>query len=88
MYQVVCTKTLDNADDVAVKVLDYEDKKIAIKCFDEKVKTILDKVFKNEFLSVKVSMHARRALIHVENAHYLVALVKDGGLFDNASFNL
>ena len=83
MFQVVCTRTLDNADDVEAKVFDYEKKTDAIACFNEKVKAKIDEAVNNEYLQVKMSMHKHKALIQFEGAHYLIAIVKDGGLFSN-----
>ena len=82
MYQVVCTRTLDNVDDAQVHVFDYADKKDAIECFNEELSKTLKKAIDNEFLQVKMSMHNYRALIRFESTHCLIAIVEDGGIFD------
>ena len=85
MYQVVCTKTCDHADDAKVKVFSYSEKNAAIACFNENVNKLLAKCTGNEFLQMKMSMHQHKALIQIEGTHYLIAIVEDGGLFDKAS---
>lgn len=83
MYQVVCTCACDNADDAVVKVLDYTDKDTAVACFNEKLKELIGKAAANEYLQLKMSMHHHKALVQIEGTQYLVALIKNGGLFSN-----
>ena len=83
MYTYIYTKTLDNADGIVTKALDFEDEDDAIACFNDKVKALIEEALSNKFLQFKMSMHKRKALVQIEGVHHCVAMVKDGGLLQD-----
>lgn len=83
MYTYIYTKTLDNADGIVVKALDFENEDDAVDCFNDKVKALVEEAFNNKFLQFKMSMHEHKALIQIEGVHHCIAIVKDGGLLQD-----
>jgi len=77
MFKVIYTKTLDNADDIVAESWEYENLNLAIKLFNERVNKLVAEVLKNEFLKTKISIHRHKALIHIEDCHYCIAVVDD-----------
>ena len=83
MFNVIYTESLDNADDIISKSFDYEDEKDAIALFNEKVQKLMNEILGNEYLKSKISIHRHKALIKMENRHYVIAIVKDSGIFNS-----
>ena len=79
MFNVIYTESLDNADDIISKSFDYED---AIALFNENVQRLMSEILGNEYLKSKISIHRHKALIKMENRHYVITIVKDGGILD------
>lgn len=82
MFNVIYTESLDRADDIISKSFEYEDEKDAIAFFNEEVKRLINEILGNEYLKCKISIYRHKALIKIENRHCVIAIVKDGGIFD------
>ena len=83
MCTYIYTKTLDNADGVVAKSLNFENEDDAIECFNDKVKALVEEALSNEFLQFKMSMHKRKALVQIEGVHHCIAIVENGGLLQD-----
>lgn len=77
MYQVIYTKTLDNADDMVAESWEYDNVYDAIKLFDERVNALVAEMLNNEQLNCKMSIHKHKALIKIEGTSYCIALTSD-----------
>lgn len=82
MFNVIFTKSLDHVDEIISKTWEYKDKNDAIALFNEQVKVLMNEAIENEYLKCKISMHRHKALIKLEDTHYVIAVVEDGGIFD------
>ena len=77
MYNVVYTESLEHADDIKIRVWEYETLDLAIKLFNDQVNKLVAEVLENEFLHVNISIHRHKALIRIEGTHYCIAIVDD-----------
>ena len=75
MFKVICTKTLENADEVVAESWEYETKDLAINLFNERVNRLMQEILNNEYFNAKISIHRHKALIRIESTHYCIAIV-------------
>ena len=83
MFNVIYTMSLDRADEVVAKTWSFENKENAVVQFNEKLLDVINEAIGNEYLQCKVSMHKHKAVIHLMDTHYVIAVVEDGGIFKN-----
>lgn len=74
MISVIYTKSLDNADDIDVRVSQHEDRRSAISEFQKIVNDLVQETLDNEFFKTKISIHNYKALIRIEDVHYVIAI--------------
>ena len=87
MYDVIYTKSRDNADEIVAKTWSFEKHEDACVLFKEHVKRLYDEALDNQFLNFKLSLHNYRAMVKIEGTHYVVALVKDKGILEDDNAN-
>lgn len=76
MYDVVYTKSLDNAEDAVTEVVTVSSKENAVSLFNDKLRGLLDDILTNEFLKSKISVFNHVAVITIESTRCTLAIVK------------
>lgn len=72
--------SLDHADEVVAKTWSFQNKEDAVVLFNEKLLDVMNEAIGNEYLKCKVSMHKHKAIIHLMDTHYVIAIVEDDGI--------
>ena len=77
MYKGVYTKTRDHADEVVAESYEFSKIEDAARMFNERISQLFSKALDNHLLHTSISLHGRRALIKIEDAHHCLAVVDD-----------